>query len=136
MDTKEWKLRVQDLQDKSFTDDFKQNKLAMDVWFDSFENKHFLSEGDMSYDGFLDYYDSGELLSFIVPIESNKDKIKEVIKDIKFYQELTNMLYSTSASERQIDLISVADYMETKLGDHILYDDDREEFYYDSEENN
>lgn len=130
----EYKEKLTKLQEESFTYDFKENKIVLDVWFDNFKRKHYLTEKDSSYDGFLDYYENGELLTFIVDIKSNDKQLKEVIKDFEKYQELTDILYDTRANKDQVDLITVVDYIENKFRESIIYDNDTDDFYYKSDE--
>lgn len=119
MSLTEFGNKCHELYEKAFTPEFKNNELILDVLFDS------LDKDD------LEYYESGEILSFVVEPTEETNKI---IQNYDAYRELTDLRFDTSATDGKIDLITAIEYLEDIAKDYIRFDRDNEEFYYLTDE--
>lgn len=122
MSLTEFGNKCHELYEKAFTPEFKNNELILDILFDS------LDKDD------LDYYENGEILSFIVDPEKDKEELDKMIQDYDAYRELTDLRFHTGATNGKIDLIAAIEYLEDTAKDYIRFDQDNEEFYYLTDE--
>lgn len=114
-----------DLTQKSFTDEFKNNTLLLDVEFNKLKAKI-----DRSM-----IYVNGQIGGVVVClINHNKEILSKFIKDFKSYNELIDFEFCSAKKENQTDLISIIDYHENKHSKELLYDVENDFFYYEVSE--
>lgn len=119
----EFKQKQIDLREKSFTDDFKNNKLLLDVEFAKLE---------VAVD-ILMIYQNGGIMGIALDLsEQNKSILSKFVKDFDVYNELIDLEYSSEKTEDQTDLISIIGYHQDVHRQELLYDVEKEEFFYES----
>lgn len=108
----DFKIKVEDLLQKSFTPELLENQLVLDSLFNNL---------DYNYDN-ANLYQYGDIMGFVIDLnDHNKTILATIIKDFDSYNELVDLQYSSDKEENQTDLISIIDYIETK-GDTIYFD--------------
>lgn len=108
----DFKIKVEDLLQKSFTAEFLDNQVILDSLFNKLE---------YNYDN-ANLYQYGDIMGFVIDLnDHNKNILATVIKDFDSYNELIDLQYSSDKEEDQTDLISIIDYIE-KSGDTIYFD--------------
>lgn len=118
----EYKQKVNDLREKSFSDEFKNNTCLLDVEFDKLEVKV----------NSLLIYNKGGILGFPVDLtKQNKEILSKIVKDFNCYNELIDLEYNSEKSDNQTDLISIIAYHQEIHGEEVLYNIEDETFYYD-----
>lgn len=121
----EFRQKQIDLREKSFTEEFKNNTLLLDVEFDNLE-----VEVDR-----LMIYQNGGIMGVAVDLsEHNKEILSKFVKDFDAYNELIDLEYASAKTENQTDLISIIDYHQNVHRQELLYDVEDEVFFYEGSE--
>ncbi len=121
----EFRQKQIDLREKSFTDEFKNNTLLLDVEFDNLK-----VEVDR-----LMIYQNGGIMGVAVDLnDHNKEILSKFIKDFDAYNELIDLEYASEKTENQTDLISIIDYHQNVHRQELLYDVEDEVFFYQGSE--
>lgn len=114
----EFRIKCERLFKEAFTSDFYENNICLDTLLDGFHKEE------------LDCYDNGEVLSFIVNIENNKDQLTKIIRDLNAYKEVSELRFHTNIQEDEIDLVLAIEYIENTFSDYIKYNINDNKFYY------
>ncbi len=122
MTTKELKgLSFTELEKLSFTDEFLNNELILDILLNELDIKH---QKDW-------YYSSGEIMMVLINLtDKNKKVLSEIIKDFNAYNILVEKAYTRNYTEGVINAAYLIDYNKENFGETLLLDWDKGLFYY------
>ena len=122
MTTKELKgLSFTELEKLSFTDEFLNNELILDILLNELDIKH---QKDW-------YYSSGEIMMVLINLtDKNKKVLSEIIKDFNAYNILVEKAYTNNYTEGVINAAYLIDYNKENFGETLLFDWDKGLFYY------
>ena len=122
MTTKELKgLSFTELEKLSFTDEFLNNELILDILLNELDIKH---QKDW-------YYSSGEIMMVLINLtDKNKKVLSEIIKDFNAYNILVEKAYTSNYTEGVINVAYLIDYNKENFGETLLLDWDKGLFYY------
>lgn len=118
----EFREKQIELREKSFTEEFKNNTLLLDVEFDKLE---------VEVDRLMIYKNGGIMGVALDLSEHNKKILSLFIKDFEAYNELIDIEFASDKTENQTDLISIIDYAQKFHHQELLYDVEAEVFYYE-----
>ena len=122
MTTKELKeLSFAELEKLSFTDEFLNNELILDILLNELDIKH---QKDW-------YYSNGEIMMVLINLtDKNKKVLSEIIKDFNAYNILVKKAYTSNYTEGVINAAYLIDYNKENFGETLLLDWDKGLFYY------
>ena len=122
MTTKELKgLSFTELEKLSFTDEFLNNELILDILLNELDIKH---QKDW-------YYSSGEIMMVLINLtDKNKKVLSKIIKDFNAYNILVEKAYTNNYTEGVINAVYLIDYNKENFGETLLLDWDKGLFYY------
>ena len=122
MTTKELKeLSFAELEKLSFTDEFLNNELILDILLNELDIKH---QKDW-------YYSSGEIMMVLINLtDKNKKVLSKIIKDFNAYNILVKKAYTSNYTEGVINAAYLIDYNKENFGETLLLDWDKGLFYY------
>jgi len=122
MTTKELKgLSFAELEKLSFTDEFLNNELILDILLNELDIKH---QKDW-------YYSIGEIMMVLINLtDKNKKVLSEIIKDFNAYNILVEKAYTNNYTEGVINAAYLIDYNKENFGETLLFDWDKGLFYY------
>ena len=122
MTTKELKgLSFTELEKLSFTDEFLNNELILDILLNELDIKH---QKDW-------YYSSGEIMMVLINLtDKNKKVLSKIIKDFNAYNILVEKAYTNNYTEGVINAAYLIDYNKENFGETLLFDWDKGLFYY------
>lgn len=122
MTTKELKgLSFAELEKLSFTDEFLNNELILDILLNELDIKH--------QKGW--YYSSGDIMIVLINLtDKNKKVLSEIIKDFNAYNILVEKAYTNNYTEGVINAAYLIDYNKENFGETLLLDWDKGLFYY------
>ena len=122
MTTKELKgLSFAELEKLSFTDEFLNNELILDILLNELDIKHHKDW----------YYSSGEIMMVLINLtDKNKKVLSEIIKDFNAYNILVEKAYTNNYTEGVINAAYLIDYNKENFGETLLFDWDKGLFYY------
>ena len=122
MTTKELKgLSFTELEKLSFTDEFLNNELILDILLNELDIKH--------QKGW--YYSSGDIMIVLINLtDKNKKVLSEIIKDFNAYNILVEKAYTNNYTEGVINAAYLIDYNKENFGETLLLDWDKGLFYY------
>lgn len=122
MTTKELKgLSFAELEKLSFTDEFLNNELILDILQNELDIKH--------QKGW--YYSSGDIMIVLINLtDKNKKVLSKIIKDFNAYNILVEKAYTNNYTEGVINAAYLIDYNKENFGETLLFDWDKGLFYY------
>ena len=122
MTTKELKeLSFAELEKLSFTDEFLNNELILDILLNELDIKH--------QKGW--YYSSGDIMIVLINLtDKNKKVLSKIIKDFNAYNILVEKAYTNNYTEGVINAAYLIDYNKENFGETLLLDWDKGLFYY------
>ena len=122
MTTKELKgSSFAELEKLSFTDEFLNNELILDVLLNELDIKH--------QKGW--YYSSGDIMIVLINLtDKNKKVLSKIIKDFNAYNILVEKAYTNNYTEGVINAAYLIDYNKENFGETLLLDWDKGLFYY------
>lgn len=120
----QFELKQSELRERAFTDELKDNGDSVISLFEKLE---------VTVDYFM-VYQSGGIMGIEIELnDHNREVLSSLIKDFEAYNELVELSYAVNVSNQKSDLISIIEFVRDTHNDEILYDRDKEEFYFEGE---